>query len=260
MIGLIFALPREMESFRAKLGPSSGLPAGRFTFYYARVDGQPVVLVKSGIGRERSRRAAESLLKTFNVDAVICAGLAGGVRDRVRTGELIIAGKVLDYPVVGGSGGTAAGYPCHRGLVDLSRKLADESGLEFRCGDLLTVDTVAQPASKKRIGDATSAVAVDMEGTGVAEAAMAAGTPFLALKVVSDEQDDELKGHNLVDGEGDIKPLSVIFYLMKNPPDLIHLLRIRGKTDRALDKLALFLRRFIERYGEVSNPLNVMEK
>ncbi len=66
--------------------------------------------------------------------------------------------------------------------------------------------------------------------------------------------------HNLIDGEGNIKPLSVIFYLMKNPLDLIHLLRSRGKTDRALDKLALFLRRFIERYGEVSNPLNVMEK
>ncbi len=263
MIGLVFALPQELESLRARLGPSSRLRADDLTFYYACVGRQPVVLVKSGIGRERSKRATESLLRIFDVDVVISAGLAGGLSDEVRTGELIIARGLVDYCHKENPGGVPAGSscPCNRSLVDLSRKLAHERGLEFHCGDLVTVDeAVVQPALKRRIGEATSAVAVDMEGAGVAEAAAASGTPFLALKALSDEIDDELKGCDLVDGEGRVKILSVISYLINNPLDLTYLLRMRRKTGVALDKLTLFLRYFAERYRETSNPLHMVEK
>lgn len=259
MIGLIFALPRELESLRVKLRSSSGLKADGFTFYYGDVCGRSAVLVQSGIGRERSKRAAESLLKIFDVDAVISAGLAGGLRDGVRTGELIIAESVLkDYSRDKGPGGMSAGYPCHKGLVDFSCRLAREKGLEFHRGNLLTVnEVVAEPASKRRIGEATSAVAVDMEGVGVAEAAINYGTPFLALKVVSDEIDHELEGYDLVDEEGRPKVLSVVFYLIRNPLGLIRLIRLRNETDMTLDKLALFLRHLAEGYGEVLNPLHL---
>lgn len=261
MIGFVFALPQELESFRVKLGPSARLRAEGFTFYYSCVNAQPVVLVKSGIGRERSRRAAESLLKIFRVNAVISAGLAGGVKDGLHTGDLIIAKNVLDYSQRGKPGSAYAGYACHQGLVNLSCKLVQEKGIKFRCGDLLTVtDVAAQPASKRRIGDTTSAVAVDMESTGVAETAKASGTPFLALRVLSDEIDDELKGCDLIDEEGRVKTLRVVSHLLSNPLDLRYLFRLHHKTNEALANLALFLHYFVQRYGEVSNPLHTLEK
>lgn len=261
MIGFVFALPQEFESLRVKLGPTSRLQAEGFTFYYTCVDEQPVVLVKSGVGRERSRRAAESLLRIFNVNAIISAGLAGGVKGGLRTGDLIIAKNVLNYSQDGKPGDAPAGYACHKGLVDLSCKLVQERGIEFRCGNLLTVEeVVAQPALKRRIGDATSAVAIDMESTGVAEAAKASGTPFLALRVLSDEVDDELKGYNLIDKEGRVKTLNVVLYLINNPLDLKYLLRLHHKTSEALSKLALFLCCFAQRYREVPNPLRMVEK
>lgn len=261
MIGFVFALPQELESFRIKLGPAGRLRTEDFTFYYSCANGQPVVLVKSGIGREMSRRAAESLLKIFRVNAIVSAGLAGGVKDGLRTGELIIARNVLDYSRNGGPGGAPAGYACNQGLVDLSCALTREKGIGFHCGDILTVEeVVAEPASKRRIGSATSAVAVDMESTGVAEAAKASGTPFLALRALSDEIDDELKGCNLVDEDGRVKTLSVVLHLLNNPLELKHLLRLRHKTNEALANLALFLGHFVQRYGEVSNPLHIVEK
>lgn len=201
------------------------------------------------------------MLKVFNVDAIISTGLAGGVRDGVHAGELIIVRNVLNYSQVGRPDAASIGYHCHQGLVDLSCKLAREKGLEFRCGDIVTVEeVVAQPASKRQIGDATSAVAIDMEGIGVAEAAAASRTPFLALKVLSDEVGDELKAYDLVDEEGRVKMLSVVSYLMSSPQDLMYLLRLRHKTGVALGKLALFLPYLIEGCREVPNPLPMMEK
>ncbi|MFQ5956951.1 MAG: hypothetical protein ACE5KK_04190 [Candidatus Brocadiales bacterium] len=261
MIGLVFALPQELDSLRVKLGPSSRLRADGFTFYYTCLDGQPVVLARSGIGLERSRRAAEGLLKIFNVNAVVSVGLAGGVRDGVHTGDLIIARSVVNYSQVERPEAASASYPCHKGLVDLSCRLARERGLEFRCGDLLTVDeVVAQPTSKRKIGDATTAEAVDMEAVGVAEAAMAYKKPFLALKVLSDEIGDELKAYDLVDVEGRVRTLSVISYLINNPLDLAYLLRLHQKTSVALGKLALFLPYFIEGSRGVLNSLHVVEE
>lgn len=251
MTGIVFALPQELDSLRVKLGPSGSFRAGGFTFYYTCVDGRPVVLTKSGIGRERSRRAAESLIKIFNIDAIISAGLAGGVRDRGRTGDLLVARNVLNHSEMERPSGAPTSYPCHQGLVDMSCRLASEKGLEFHCGDLLTVDrVVAQPTSKRQIGDTTSAVAIDMEGVGVAEAAMASEKPFLALKVLSDEAGDELKAYDLVDEEGRIRILRVVSYIINNPQDLTYLLRLRRKTNVALDKLTLFLPYFIAMCGE----------
>ncbi len=264
MIGLVFALPRELESFRVRLGSASRFQADGLTFYYTSLNGQPVISVNSGIGQERSRRAAESLLRMFNIDVIISAGVAGGLKDGVRTGELIIARNVLNYPQGTGPGKASDGYsrPCHSSLVDLSCRLARESGLGFHCGDLLTVNkVVAQPASKRRIGDATSAVAVEMEGIGVAEAAATSGTPFLALKVVCDETDDELKGDDLVYEDGSINTLNVIAHLLKHPLELVYFLRLRHKTDTALDKLSVFLYSLTGRYKEALNPLHrVTEK
>lgn len=264
MIGLVFALPRELEAFRVKLGSASVFQADGLTFYYTCANGRSVISVSSGIGQERSRRAAESLLRIFNVDAIVSAGFAGGVKGDVRTGELIIARNVLNYPRQTGPGGASDAYshPCHGSLVDLSCRLASENGLGFHCGDLLTVnEVVAQPDSKRRIGDTTSAVAIEMEGIGVAEAATASGAPFLALKVVSDETDDELKGDGLVYEDGRVNALGVIAHLLRNPLDLVYFLRLRHKTDTALEKLSVFLCLLTERYKEAFNPLHrVTEK
>lgn len=261
MIGLIFALPQELEPLRVKLGPSGRLHADGLVFYYTAVDGQPVVLTRSGIGRERSKRATESLLRIFNVEAVVSVGLAGGVKDGLSVGELIIARNVLDYSQAHKAGSVSEGYHCHRGMIDLACELAREMGLEFHCGDLLTVEeAVAQPAAKRRIGETTSAVAIDMEGVGVAEAAAAHKKPFLALKVLSDEVGDELKAYDLVDEDGWVRVLNVITFLAGNLGDLTYLFGLRHKTNLALDRLTLFLPGFIKGCGEVLCSLRMVEK
>lgn len=258
MIGLVLALPQELEAVRIRLGPSGRLNVDGLVFYYASVDGQPVVLTRSGIGRNRSKGVTESMLRVFNVDAVVSAGLAGGVKDGVRVSELIIASSVSDYTQVHGEGMASASYPCHRGMVELACGLARQKGLEFHCGDLLTVEeVVAQPGAKRRIGSDTSAVAIDMEGAGVAQAASVRKKPFLAIKVLSDEVEDKLKVTDLVDEEGRVRMPRVFSFITGNLQNLTYLFSLRHKTTMALDRLALFLPDFVKRCGETQGLLHM---
>jgi adenosylhomocysteine nucleosidase len=60
-------------------------------------------------------------------------------------------------------------------------------------GRLLTVDRlIDDPADKRRLAQATGAIALDMETFAVASVCRRAATPFIAIRVVSDAVDDRL--------------------------------------------------------------------
>lgn len=254
MIGVILALPQEMGPIRAKVKPLGTLQEEAAAFYPAFLEGQPLVLARCGIGKERAKKATERLLKLFKVEAVVSAGFAGGLVEGITAGELIVVRNVLYCHQGEGPIETFSSYSCHPGLLNLSLRIAQEQGLRAHCGDLVAMDeVVTHPVSKKRLGETTSALAVDMESLGVAETARDYAVPFLAIKVVTDEVGQELKAQGLVNGEGRVRPLKLIYYLLSNPQDIIHLMNLRRQTKVASENLALFLSPFVKRYGEALN-------
>ena len=243
MLGLVFALPIEMAPLKAELVghppeadnvPLLGSP-GPKEFHPGYLGGTPVVLTAAGIGPERAERATKGLLERFKIKAALSVGYAGALRDGVKTGELVIVRNV-----VGAYCNTP--LPCQSFLTDLARKVAEENGFKVHLGDILTVtEPIKRPEDKRQAGVLTGAVAVDMEGAGVAMAAREARIPFMALKVVLDEVDEELKGTGLVDGEGRVDLFKTFTYLLYNPWDIIYLLRLNRQAGRATSELARFL-------------------
>ena len=247
MLGLVFALPIEMAPLKAELVghppeadnvPLLGSP-GPKEFHPGYLGGTPVVLTAAGIGPERAERATKGLLERFKIKAALSVGYAGALRDGVKTGELVIVRSVLRMGLINQ---TPKRYPCHPRLTELSQRVAEENGFKAHLGDILTVtEPIKRPEDKRQAGVLTGAVAVDMEGAGVAMAAREARIPFMALKVVLDEVDEELKGTGLVDGEGRVDLFKTFTYLLYNPWDIIYLLRLNRQAGRATSELARFL-------------------
>lgn len=164
-IGFVAALGIECESLRRQLPHA---PSWR--------------VEQSGPGSARAAKAAAHALES-GAGLLVSWGLAGGLRDGVAPGTVVVPRRVLAQnrePV-------PVDPEWHSRLASLAGALAVDYG------DLLTVPAALElPAAKRAAAAASGAVAVDMESAAIAAAAARARVPFVALRVVVDGVDDGL--------------------------------------------------------------------
>ena len=207
---LIAALELEARVVRAALG-----------------DASPPVYV-SGPGRERAHAAALRALAD-GAGALVAWGLAGGLAPPAATGVVMLPHRVArdgcEWLVDG----------------DWHRRLVASLGRQFDICEaaLYSADhVIASPREKAAIGRRTGAVAVDLETAGIAEAAVAAQVPFVAIRVIADGPDDALPERvaALVTEDGRTRfgalPAFILF-----PRRLRRLLRLARASRRARETL-----------------------
>ena len=107
-------------------------------------------------------------------------------------------------------------------------------------GRLLTVASlVGRPEEKRRLGERSGAVAVDMESAAVARLCHAAGVPFGCLRVISDDVDAPLSEALLgVLGAGRVQPGRLTAAVLRRPALIAELLRLGAHTRLAARRLA----------------------
>jgi adenosylhomocysteine nucleosidase len=129
---------------------------------------QRAALVCAGTGVERAYTAAKVLIEKCSPRVVISIGFAGACVPHLRAGEVVVPASLLEA-------GTGRMFRCSLGR-----------------GQLVTLDRVAGKTLKQEACSRFGAQAVDMEAAGVALAAAECGKEFAAIKVISDEAEDEL--------------------------------------------------------------------
>lgn len=183
--------------------------AGR-SFWLGTLDGVPVVLTVSRIGKVSAATTATLLIERFGADAIVFTGVAGGLGAGVKVGDVVVAEDFLQHdldvsplfpryevPAYGRSRFACdpalsqalaqsvssalaqdfASARLHRGLI--------ASGDRFVCG--------AEEATglQQRLRTAGhEALAVEMEGAAVAQVCADHGLPFAAMRTISDRADD----------------------------------------------------------------------
>lgn len=170
---------------------------------------------------------------------LISFGLAGGLAPGLAPGTLVVARAVI---TADGTHWPVAGAWHHR----LVTALAGES--EPITGPIAGVDRpVATPEAKRALGRTTGAVACDMESHKVAEAAAAAGVPFVVCRAIADDWSHAVPGwlDRSIARDGRPRVGFVVAGLCRRPGDLPALLRLAGGSRRGLAAL----RRLAARVG-----------
>jgi len=244
-IGLIIALPEEVRPIARRLGRYRKERIDRFPFYRFRMEGREIDLVQSGMGRERATAAAAALIAAHRPGLLISAGLGGGVREGLATGDVVLAGKVLSL---------AGGRISDTIVVDnalLLRDLAENlPGRDFRIldGSIVTGTGILRKEEANRFlpGSLGNPV-LDMETSAVAEAAFREAIPFLALRAISDPADEELlfSIEEITDRDLNISIRKVLAAILRNPRILPQMLRLARNAKTAGANLALILERVI---------------
>ena len=235
MIVLLAALAEEAAGLRRRMAlvpeavASIGGPA-----YTGQYCGKPVALVVTGMGQQRAEEGIGAVLAQLPVTAVISIGYSGALERQLQVGDLVLASELIGLTVPGGKIEPTI-YPADQELLRTAEETLQTAPLRVVSGATVTASRIiTTPAAKRDIGRQTGAVAVDMESYWVARAVANRGIPFLAIRAISDTQEESLSLlHEILDEEGSPGARRLAAHLIRKPGSLIALARLAWNAGRA---------------------------
>ena len=194
--GIIAAMEEELKTLLLALEDKKEVVVLGKTYYEGRIGQHEVVLVQSGIGKVLSAMSVAILAETFGVDAIINTGSAGAVSEGLAIGDVVIADRLVyhdvDVTAFGYAYGQMAGqelyYQADQTLMASLQKVLNQQGIHNHVGLIATGDSFI--AGQEKVDTIKhhfpEVLAVEMEGAAIAQAAQAAGKPFLVIRAMSD--------------------------------------------------------------------------
>lgn len=196
-IAVIGAMEQEVEILREKIeGPVIETIAG-CEFIEGRIGQHDVVLVKSGIGKVNAAIATTLLIQLYKPDAVLNTGSAGGFKESLDVGTVVISDEVRHHDVdatafgyeIGQVPGMPPSFPADEKLILIAKEAVDEIGEhDHAVGLIASGDVFMSDAARVDVvrGQFPEMIAAEMEAAAVAQVCHQFGTPFVVIRALSD--------------------------------------------------------------------------
>lgn len=207
---ILSALPEEQGSLVSALQQGERVAHAGRVFWRGQLHGQSVVLALSGIGKVAAAATAAMLAERFGAARMVFTGVAGGLGDGVRVGDVVLATRYVQHDMDASPIVARWVVPGHDGPLlacdaALSARLAqaaqtylaDAAGAPrlhqglIASGDRF-VSTVQESSALRAalVAAGHDVLAVEMEGAAVAQVCRDYGLPFAAVRTISDRADD----------------------------------------------------------------------
>jgi adenosylhomocysteine nucleosidase len=238
LILLFYAFAREIAPFKRRLRNRVPLALDGLHGFRAEIGGKKFAVVGHGIGHRRATEVARRAFDSMpGAELVIGTGVVGALSSGLKPGDLVLSDRILTIDEDGQVAEQVIAVSDSH-LRAVGRSLAS-AGIAYSTGAILTSHRVlATGAEKRRAKESTGAIAVDMETAAIAAEAAALGLPFVAVRAVLDEVDDEIVGAELADADGNVRPLAATSYLIRNPAAMLKLPKMIRNLSRATVSIA----------------------
>lgn len=200
-VGLIGAMPEELERLVALATDARRARVGPFELVHGRLEGWRVVMATCGIGKVNAAALAQALAAS-GVRRVIVTGVAGGVDPTLRVGDLVVSRDALQHDVdVTGLGyalGEVPGEPrvwaadpqLRDAALAAAEQVAAAAGVRAVLGRVASGDVfVADPSRVAVLSERFEASCAEMEGAAVAQVCARWGLPWVVVRSISDTAD-----------------------------------------------------------------------
>lgn len=197
--GIIGALDTEVRLILEHMTVEETKETMNSTFYKGRIGNQEVALVCCGIGKINAAVCADVVIREMGADCIVNIGIAGNLSPELGIMDVVVSDMVqfhdipLDlyetfYPF---QRGFAANVALIRACTDAIERQPNRS-YDYRVGKVVTGDAfVDSSALKEDIVARLSPLCTEMEGAAIAQVAFMNDTPFLVVRTISDNADDE---------------------------------------------------------------------
>jgi adenosylhomocysteine nucleosidase len=218
-VAVVAAMELELRALLPQLTDVQRVARAGREIHLGRLQGQHVVLARSGIGKVAAATTATLLAAEFAPSSMLFTGVAGGLAPGVRVGDVVLARELLQHdmdasplfpryevPLTGRARfavdaaladrlAVATAACLHEAPHALGESHLAAFGIErprmhqglVISGDRFVSTAVESSALRRDLPDA---LAVEMEGAAVAQVCADFGLPLAVLRVISDRADD----------------------------------------------------------------------
>lgn len=200
--GIIGAMEIEVARLKEMMTEVEVVRKASMEFNVGYLNGKPVVVVRSGIGKVNAGICTQILADDFQVDAVINTGVAGSLKNEINIGDIVVSTDAVHHDMDVSALGYTRGqipqidvfaFPADERMRTIAEKVCREVNPDIQVfeGRVLSGDQfVSGREQKKFLVETFQGSCTEMEGAAIAQAAYLNGIPYVILRAISDKADD----------------------------------------------------------------------
>ena len=196
--GIIGAMPSEVELLKQKMEDLCEVSVGRQLFWEGILCGQEAVVCCCGIGKVNAAVTTQMMIDRFDVQRIINTGIAGAIHHDLKVLDVVISRELCyhdadarflkDYPPY--IDGIFAGELMVEAAVEAFEAIDHGSSCCF-VGKIATGDQFIESSEvKNRIIEQHHPMCVEMEGAAIGHTATINDVPFVIIRTMSDNADE----------------------------------------------------------------------
>lgn len=193
-IGIICASDNELAPFIPIIKERTVHKKAMLEFYEGKISDVDIVALYSGVCKVNAAVAAQILIDTFRVDAVINSGVAGGMDPRLAIFDAAISTEVAYHDVASGiltdfhPWMNSVYFHADDGLLESAKAAAKKVNLfgSVYFGRMVTGESFISDDGRQAINDAFTPLTVDMETAAIAHVCYVNKVPFISIRCVTD--------------------------------------------------------------------------
>ena len=201
-IGIIGAMELEVETLKAHMTTTNITTKANMEFHEGTLNGTPVVIVRSGVGKVNAALCVQILADLFEVTAIINTGVAGSLNAALDIGDILISRDALhhdvDATIFGYKPGEVPQLGCrefiadeHLAQVAVSTCKEVNPDIHVHTGRVVSGDQfISSKEVKNHLIEEFNGSCAEMEGAAIAQGAYLNKIPYVVLRAISDKADD----------------------------------------------------------------------
>jgi adenosylhomocysteine nucleosidase len=197
-IGVIGPTETEIEPFISKMLNKELSEHAMLKFYSGVYEGVEVVSLFCGVCKVNAAIATQLLINKFEVTHIILTGVAGALNKQLEIGDIVISSEVAYHDVAHGilteyqPWMEDIYFKADVELLKLCENIANSLSIPSKChiGRVITGEAFITHNERERLIEIFNPLCVDMESASVAHTCYVNNIPFIVIRSMSDDADE----------------------------------------------------------------------
>jgi adenosylhomocysteine nucleosidase len=243
MLAIMGAFGQEIIDLRRQMVIEEVVARRDCRLYRGKFKNRDILLVQTGMGKERAENATQFILERYPVTAIISLGFAGALAPELRIGDVVVCSTLHCAP--GLEQEEQRVEPCapDANLLSLASQGSGDGATRFCLGSGVTVLQLNSSIQKMQgLSETFHADIVDMESYWIARIASARQISFIAIRSISDNMQSSVQPFDrILAPDGELLWKKAVLCFLLHPRYLLNVLTLYRNTRPAKRNLAAFI-------------------